>query len=296
MTIISYAQNYEDVMLWRALKHVSEGFYIDVGAAWHEIDSVTCLFYLNGWSGINIEPNRKFNELLQLHRPKDINLKIALGPSEEIVEMRFIEDTGLSTASEIIAESHEKNGWNITKERILQQTLSSVCRDNVPNDQEIHFLKVDVEGMEKGVLEGGDWLTYRPWIVLVESTIPMSKIESHHEWEHILFNADYKFVYADGLNRFYVVLEHEDLSEAFKYPPNTFDDFVTYSLVKAELRHQNAELEIQELNSRIEDADFRAMAAEARAVSCESLIKSIYRSKSWRITSPLRILKNCKLK
>jgi len=33
MTFISYAQNYEDVMLWRALKDVSNGFWFDVGAA-----------------------------------------------------------------------------------------------------------------------------------------------------------------------------------------------------------------------------------------------------------------------
>ena len=32
MSFISYAQNFEDVMLWRALKHISEGFYIDIGA------------------------------------------------------------------------------------------------------------------------------------------------------------------------------------------------------------------------------------------------------------------------
>lgn len=32
MTFVSYAQNFEDVMLYRALKHVEKGFYIDVGA------------------------------------------------------------------------------------------------------------------------------------------------------------------------------------------------------------------------------------------------------------------------
>ena len=31
MTFVSYAQNYEDVMLFRALKHVKQGFYVDVG-------------------------------------------------------------------------------------------------------------------------------------------------------------------------------------------------------------------------------------------------------------------------
>jgi hypothetical protein len=33
MPFISYAQNYEDVMLWRALRDVEKGFYVDVGAA-----------------------------------------------------------------------------------------------------------------------------------------------------------------------------------------------------------------------------------------------------------------------
>ncbi|MGB5826076.1 MAG: FkbM family methyltransferase, partial [Pseudomonas mandelii] len=32
MTFISYAQNFEDIRLWRALKTVENGFYIDVGA------------------------------------------------------------------------------------------------------------------------------------------------------------------------------------------------------------------------------------------------------------------------
>ena len=34
----------------------SEGFYVDVGAADPEVDSVTHAFYERGWSGINIEP------------------------------------------------------------------------------------------------------------------------------------------------------------------------------------------------------------------------------------------------
>ena len=33
MPFISYAQNYEDVILWRALRDVEHGFYVDVGAA-----------------------------------------------------------------------------------------------------------------------------------------------------------------------------------------------------------------------------------------------------------------------
>jgi hypothetical protein len=31
MPFVSHAQNFEDLMLWRALKHIDRGFYIDVG-------------------------------------------------------------------------------------------------------------------------------------------------------------------------------------------------------------------------------------------------------------------------
>lgn len=56
MTVRTYAQNFEDVLLWRALRHVPEGRYVDVGAGHPELHSVTKLFYDAGWSGINIEP------------------------------------------------------------------------------------------------------------------------------------------------------------------------------------------------------------------------------------------------
>ena len=56
MPFISYAQNMEDVLLWRALHDVQAGFYIDVGAADPRLDSVTMAFYERGWHGINIDP------------------------------------------------------------------------------------------------------------------------------------------------------------------------------------------------------------------------------------------------
>ena len=55
-SFVSYAQNYEDLMLWRALRHVEQGFYVDCGAYDPEEHSVTKAFYERGWSGINIEP------------------------------------------------------------------------------------------------------------------------------------------------------------------------------------------------------------------------------------------------
>ena len=77
--LISYAQNFEDIMLWRALSQVKNGTYIDVGANDPIIDSVTKVFYDNGWSGINIEPVKENWEKLLEARPRDVNIQCMAG-------------------------------------------------------------------------------------------------------------------------------------------------------------------------------------------------------------------------
>ena len=101
MTFISYAQNYEDVMLWRALKNVKQGFYVDVGAAWPEQDSVTKAFYDRGWNGINIEPNQELLSSLISSRPADINLGVAIG-NETGILFKTILATDLQIYSRIL--------------------------------------------------------------------------------------------------------------------------------------------------------------------------------------------------
>lgn len=77
--MISYAQNFEDVMIARLFDADYRGFYIDIGAAYPDYLSVTRHFYNHGWSGINVEPALRFYEMLCADRPKDINLRCAIG-------------------------------------------------------------------------------------------------------------------------------------------------------------------------------------------------------------------------
>ena len=39
-------------------------------------------------------------------------------------------------------------------------TLRALCEQHAPSD--IDFLKIDVEGAERAVIEGGDWRRFRP--------------------------------------------------------------------------------------------------------------------------------------
>ena len=47
----------------------------------------------------------------------------------------------------------------------------------------IDFMKIDVEGGELSVLEGGDWERYRPRLLIVEATAVNSREENWALWE-----------------------------------------------------------------------------------------------------------------
>jgi FkbM family methyltransferase len=267
MSFISYAQNFEDVMLWRALKHVECGFYVDVGANDPEIDSVTKAFYDFGWRGINIEPVPQWFDRLQEKRLRDINLQLAAGAEKGELVLYELPDTGLSTIKKTTAVRHEaEHGYTKFERTVLVETLTSICqRFHVAP---IHFLKIDVEGAEKDVLDGLDLSVIRPWIILVESTMPYTQIENYAQWDPIILAANYDYVYFDGLNRFYVAQEHEDLKAHFNAPPNVFDGFMLSGLASQPF-YKLVEAKVQEGQQRTLAAESRAQEQEQRAVAAE---------------------------
>lgn len=226
MTKVSYAQNYEDIMLWRALKHIEKGFYVDVGANDPIIDSVTKLFYDAGWNGINIDPVEKFIEKYHLLRERDISISKAVSDEIGVMQLWQCDVPGWSTLDKAVAAKHESEGYKGYWSEVSIDTLGAILEEQ--NFANIHFLKVDVEGAEYAVLKGNDWRKYRPWIVLIEATVPNTQISDYDECESLLLNSQYHHVFSDGLNRYYVANEHPELDDAFKYPPNIFDDFISY--------------------------------------------------------------------
>ncbi len=266
--IISYAQNFEDVMLLRALKQVEKGFYIDVGANDPSIDSVTKAFYQRDWNGINIEPLSVHFLDLQQERPRDINLHTAVGAFIGEIEIWECDVRGWATADKAIIEKHSDMGHIGRYSRVPMSTLTAICERNAP--QEIHFLKIDVEGFERPVLEGMNFQRFRPWIVVVEAISPNSTDKVHDQWENLLTASSYFFVYADGINRFYLAREHEDLMAAFEYPPNFLDGFVTASQIEAEDRAYQAKAHTAHAEACAAQAEIRATHAETCASQAEA--------------------------
>jgi FkbM family methyltransferase len=266
--MISYAQNYEDVMLARAFKGRTDGFYVDVGAMDPTEGSVTKFFYDLGWHGVNVEPDSRFHQRLITERPRDINLNVALGETQSELPFYELEAQGISTFDVEHRDYFIERGVTYRVRKQPVTTLAAICETHVRTD--IDFLMIDAEGWEGPIVRGGDWKKFRPIVLVLEATKPYSHTPVWDSWEPEVLAAGYCMVYYDGLNRFYVRDESlKDIQEAFAFPPNVLDGFS--QLVTIQARQERDRFEQQLASERNElagaEREIERLRGEYRSLS-----------------------------
>jgi FkbM family methyltransferase len=273
--MVSYAQNGEDVVLARALP-LESGFYVDVGASDPDIASVTKHFYDQGWSGINIDPRSEVIELLDQKRPRDKNLRLAVGASHGSVDFfRVAEDPDLSTLDTDDRAFLEQQGYTVDIVKVEVRTLDTILAEN--DVERIDFLKVDVEGSELDVLSGIDLERWRPRVVVVESVRPWSSERTDGAWRGLLENHGYREGGFDGINLYFA---REDDSEVLSRlaPASALDEFEPASVaalrdelgrVQDYVGHLEAELERHALHQEEVTAYVRALEAGTAGSSAQ---------------------------
>jgi FkbM family methyltransferase len=321
MTMISYAQNFEDVLLWRVLRDIRGGTYVDVGACDPSEGSVTRWFYDRGWSGVNIEPIPDLHARLERERRRDINICAAAAGAPGRATLRVVRRNlgysslhGDAVLPGDLAEDTEALEVDVVT---LDSVLERLGRPS------LHFLKIDVEGAEGEVLAGLDLRRFRPWIMVVEATAPGTQHDVSATWRGGVEAAGYRHAWFDGLNRWFVAEEQAGLIERLAVPPNVFDEFVPAPLHALSERVGRADFDVAEarrqadsirqdglaragaIASQLADAERRAAAAEARAAAAEgraieaqrraeaaeAMVGAMHASTSWRLTAPLRALR-----
>lgn len=221
---ISHAQNAEDVVLMRGLREVGQGTYVDVGAADPEQDNVTCAFHARGWHGLNIEPDIGAFRRLVRARPRDRNLNVGIGNTRTSMTYHHFPDTGYSTFCDTRAAQLIEAGREHEPRRVQVITLDEAIRD--AGLDRIHFLKIDVEGFERQVLEGIDLTRTRPWIIVIEATRPGTNDLADEAWRDLLTQRGYRRCLFDGINLFFCAEEHPEVAARISFPANILDDFV----------------------------------------------------------------------
>lgn len=330
---ISYGQNHEDVVLWRALGGVAAGRYVEVGANHPTDDSITRAFYDRGWSGLTVEPVPAFAALHRAERPRDRQVEAAVTDADaDAVTLHLFSGTGLSTIVDDIEARHADDGRKAEEVAVQTARLDALLEQTGWGSGDIQFLVVDVEGAEASVLSTIDLTAWRPWVLVIEATLPNSTESSAGEWEPGVLAAGYEFCLFDGVSRFYVAQEHIDLKPVLSYPACALDGFRAYrekalsdgladelARVRA---HFTAELDAVKSQAEAELAQTteqllfwraraistwaEAMGGEASSVASSAELTAarneIHRllthihvmegTVSWRVTAPLRAVRN----
>lgn len=275
MTIVSYAQNQEDVVLHRLLREVPTGRYVDVGAGHPVHDNVTHLLYLAGWRGIDVEPMPREAALLRAARPGDVVVEAALGATAGTIELfeAPLENRGATTSDAELAQRYRDSGQTFRPFTVPVRTLDDVLAAH-PQD-ELHVVKIDVEGAELDVLHGFDLTRHRPWVLVIEATEPNSSTESAHRWEQLVLDASYTCTLFDGLNRFYVRNDLPHVAELLAAPANAFDDWVSHEVGELRRSLQDAAAHVANLEHSLATAEAYAASLVERAERAERYARSL---------------------
>jgi FkbM family methyltransferase len=197
----SYSQAGEDIILNFLFETmgIRNPTYIDIGANKPDFGSNTYKFYLNGCTGICIEPDYNLFNAFKKARPRDLTLNVAIGFNGQSKADFFVfNEPSLNTMSKEEAYRRDAIGeYKLTGVVTIEvEKLESIIEKY--SDQIPTFISLDVEGIDFEILKHFNFSKYPVPIFIVE-TIDYStnhiKIKNH-ELIAFMINKGY-FVYAD---------------------------------------------------------------------------------------------------
>lgn len=269
--MISYAQNQEDVVLFRLTEVVKNGVFVDVGAAHPILENVTYALYMHGWRGVNIEPMAREAGMLKELRPQDKTIQAAVGREAGSITLfeAPLENRGATTFDAQAVQNYRQSGQSFEEFESPVITLDSILEKFGVG--EVHIVKIDVEGLEKDVILGANFSRHKPWVLVIEATKPNSQHDSSSEWESLVIAAGYTYVLFDGLNRFYVRDDLKEIQKLLSSPANVFDGWQSFQEFSSTEYAQSLESVLKARDIEIENAKIHIASLTADLATSQLL-------------------------
>ena len=203
----SYSFGGCDLLINYLFKNKKKGFYLDIGCQHPTFNNNTYLLFKRGWSGVNIDLDRKNIDLFDIARPKDINICSCV--SSDLGEKDFFyfhEGSPINT----LERKTLLNKDNYLKKKIKTNTLNNIL-DQLNKIEEIDYMNIDVEGHEMSILNSFDIDKYKPSVISVEFIdFKMKKLElKYNNIERVIDSNLYKFLTNQNYN--FINWSHSDL-------------------------------------------------------------------------------------
>lgn len=198
---VSYAQSGEDLIvdfIFRALQ-VKCPTYLDIGAHHPTYLSNTYFFYMNGSSGVCVEPDPELYAEIKRKRKNDMCINAGIGVDSVSEADFFVMSTRtLNTFSRVEAERYQSYGRQ-TIEKVVKIPLIPIMdiQDRF-KEKKLNFVSLDVEGLDYEIIKAFDLNKQRPEVFCIE-TITYTEDNSEQKEQQIInymLENDY-MVYAD---------------------------------------------------------------------------------------------------
>ncbi len=195
----SYSQCGEDILIAYLLELI-HGFrpkkYLDIGANHPFHLSNTALFYEAGGQGVLVEPDPDLAKLLRKKRPRDKVMQYGVHfTGEESADFFILDTPTLNTFSCYEMERYISMGHKLIN--TLPITLKNI-NTILDMSGDLDFMNLDIEGLDKAILEMIDWKKYRPTCICVETITYETREEPNKRSDIIeLMKAQDYILYAD---------------------------------------------------------------------------------------------------
>ena len=164
----------EDIVIYHLFLHyvkkIYGGFYVDIGAHHPRHYSTTKILTFLGWSGINIDASEESIANFRQERPNDINVCCGVAETEgELTYYKFSGGSANTLSSEVAEKWQKENGWQLLGTSVVPvKTINKILDEHLPEGKMIDYMNIDVEGMDRIVIESLDFDKYRPSVITIE--------------------------------------------------------------------------------------------------------------------------------
>jgi FkbM family methyltransferase len=204
----SYSFGAIDLLINYHFKNKKKGIYVDVGCQHPISNNNTYMLFKKGWSGVNIDLDKKNIDLFNLERKKDFNITAAVSSGNYKKKLFFYHSKSAINTIEKKISQYQSAKVNQVRS-IFTKTLNQILKDT--KIKKIDYLSIDVEGHEHEVLNGFNIKKFSPDIVTVEYLdLSMRRLEfKNNNIKKILNSNIYKYMKKNNYS--FINWNHADL-------------------------------------------------------------------------------------
>jgi FkbM family methyltransferase len=196
----SYSQWGDDRLVWKYFSERTDGVFLEAGANHPTNLSQTWLLEKRGWSGVLVEPNPECCHQLRKERPGSMIFQKAIGSPGQRGVLKLVIPQGNSELAYAPGENQKIQNGDVVFEAELMTLTEVLVNAGITH---LHLLSLDLEGMELEALEGLDFKTFKPDLVIVED-----RLENLDLHRFLRNSGGYKLVRRNGSNNWYVPITH----------------------------------------------------------------------------------------